>query len=137
VGHAFSVGWVNVRALPATQLEAAGRYGDGQGPDIAYDYTNSYWYAAIKNADAQGIYDGETRVLKALAPNSLVAGWEILGEFNSSNTGWTQNQNPGLGKSSNGGLYIDASGYAYVFFTVGNPRPDVSSWAVAQGRFRP
>jgi len=121
----------------ATQLEAAGRYGDGQGPDIAYNYANGYWYAVIKNTDAQGIYDGETRVLRALQANTLLAGWQVIGMFNSSNTSWTQNQNPGLGKTSNSGLYIDASGWAYVFFTVGNQRPDVASWAVAQGRFRP
>ena len=121
----------------ATQLAQAGRQGDdGQGPDIAYNPADGHWYAAIKNHDPAGIYDGETRVLRSAHPD-ILGPWEVIGLFNSSNTGWQQNHNPGLGKNGNGSLYIDSLGWGYVFFTVGNPRPDTSTWDIAQGRFRP
>lgn len=130
---------INFTPLPgtATQLHAAGRLGnDGQGPDISYNTADRHWYAAIKNHDPQGIYDGETRVLRAINADDLLGSWQVIGIFNSGVTGWTQNHNPGLGKNSDGTLYLDSQGWAYVFFTVGNPRPDVGSWEVAQGRFR-
>jgi hypothetical protein len=122
----------------ATQLQAAGRQGnDGQGPDIAYNLADSRWYAAIKNHDPQGIYDGETRVLRAVNPNDLLGSWEVIGIFNSSVTGYSQNHNPGLAKTSNGSLYVDAQGWAYVLFSIGQERPNVTTWQVGQGRFRP
>jgi hypothetical protein len=127
--------WTPVPGL-ATQLMAAGRFQDGQGPDIAYNPVDGHWYATIKNTDPAGIYDGETRVLRSAHPDVL-GSWEVIGIFNSSVTGWQQNQNPGLGKNGDGNLFIDAQGWAYVFFTVGNPRPEHSTWEVAQGRFRP
>lgn len=121
----------------ATQLHAAGRLGnDGQGPDISYNTADRHWYAAIKNHDPAGIYDGETRVLRSTNPDDLLGTWEVLGIFNSSVTGWPQNHNPGLSKNQDGTLYVDSQGWAYVFFSVGNERPDVGTWEVAQGRFR-
>lgn len=121
----------------ATQLHAAGRQGnDGQGPDIAFNPFDEHWYAAIKNHDHNGIYDGETRVLRAQNPNSLLGSWDVVGIFNSTVTGQPQNHNPGLGKFPDGELYIDSEGWAYVFFSIGLERPDVDTWQVAQGRFR-
>jgi hypothetical protein len=121
-----------------TKLHAAGRLGnDGQGPDIAYNSSDQHWYATVKNHDPQGIYDGESRVLRAMNVDDLLGSWEVIGIFNSSVTGKPQNHNPGLGKNSDGSLYTDAQGWAYVFFTVGQERPNVTTWAVAQGRFRP
>ncbi len=122
----------------STQLAAAGRQGnDGQGPDIAFNPVDRHWYATIKCHDPQGIYDGETRVLRSTNPYDLQGGWDLVGTFNSTVTGLPQNHNPGLGKYGDGSLYIDAQGWAYVFFTVGNERPDVGTWQIAQGRFRP
>lgn len=121
-----------------TQLHAAGRQGnDGQGPDIAYNPVDGHWYATIKNHDPMGIYDGESRVLSSTNPGDLFGAWQVIGIFNSSVTGWPQNHNPGLGKHSDGTLLVDSQGWSYVFFSVGNERPDVGSWEVAQGRFRP
>ena len=60
-----------------------------------------------------------------------------MGIFNSTATGSPQNHNPGLAKNSDGSLYTDAQGWAYAFLTVGLERPDVTTWAVGQGRFRP
>lgn len=121
----------------ATQLDFAGRNSGGQGPDIAYYPLDQHWYATIKNSDPQGIYDGEVRILRALDPNTLSGAWQVIGTINSSITGLTQNQNPGLAKNTDSTLYMDASGWAYVFFTVGLPRPDVSTWDIAQARFKP
>lgn len=122
----------------ATQLDAAGRLGnDGQGPDIAYNPIDGYWYAAIKCHDQLGVYDGETRVLRAVNPNDLLGAWQVIGVVNLKLTGLPQNHNPGLGKNSDGSLYVDAGGWAYVFFGVGQVRPAVDTWQVAQGRFRP
>lgn len=121
-----------------TQLHAAGRLGnDGQGPDIAYNPSDGHWYAAIKNHDPQGVYDGETRVLRATNPNDLLGSWQVIGVFNSSVTGFPQNHNSGLGKLQDGQLYVDSQGWAYVFLSVGQVRPNVGTWRVAQGRFRP
>lgn len=121
----------------ATQLHAAGRLGsDGQGPDIAYNPFDDHWYATIKNHDHNGIYDGETRVLRAQTPSTLLANWDVIGIFNSTVTGKPQNHNPGLGKLPAGELFIDGEGWAYVFFSIGLERPDVTTWQVAQGRFR-
>lgn len=121
-----------------TQLHAAGRRGnDGQGPDISYNPRDGYWYAAIKNYDSAGIYDGETRILRSRNANDLLGPWDVIGVFNSTVTGLPQNHNPGLGKLLNGNLYIDSQGWAYVFFSVGQERPNVRTWQIAQGRFRP
>ena len=121
----------------ATQLHAAGRQGiDGQGPDIAFNTSDNHWYATIKNHDQNGIYDGETRVLRATNAFDLLGGWEVIGIFNSTVTGYPQNHNPGLGKLPQGQLYIDGDGWAYVFFSVGLEPPSVTTWKVAQGRFR-
>lgn len=122
----------------ATQLHAAGRLGnDGQGPDIAYNTSDGHWYATIKNHDPQGIYDGETRVLRATNANDLLGSWQVIGILNSSVTGFPQNHNAGLGKLQDGQLFVDSQGWAYVFLTVGQQRPNVGTWQVAQGRFRP
>lgn len=122
----------------ATQLHAAGRQGDdGQGPDIAYHPGDGHWYAAIKNHDPKGIYDGESRVLRSVNPNDLLGAWQVIGIFNSTVTGKPQNHNPGIGKTANGSLHADAQGWAYVFFAVGQERPAVGTWQIAQGRFRP
>jgi len=132
-------GGVSFSPLPgtATQLDYAGRNADGQGPDIAYNPVNQHWYAVIKNTDHNGIYDGETRILKAETPNSLLGAWQVLYVINSSTTGWPQNNNPGLAKNSDSTLYVDSSGWAYVFFTVGSERPNTGDWALAQARFWP
>jgi hypothetical protein len=121
-----------------TQLHAAGRLGfDGQGPDIAFNPFDGRWYGTIKNHDHNLIYDGETRVLRSLTQNDLLAAWEVIGVFNSSVTGEPQNHNPGLGKHPDGQLLVDGEGWAYVHFSIGLERPDVHTWRVAQGRFRP
>jgi hypothetical protein len=91
----------------------------------------------IKDHDPNGIYDGETRILRAVDANSLVGSWQVIGALNSTITGWPQNHNPGLAKNADSTLYIDASGWAYVFFGVGLERPNTSTWEIAQARFQP
>jgi hypothetical protein len=118
-------------------LDEAARDGFGQAPDIAWNPADSHWYAVIKDADLSGTSDGETRVLRSRSQGTLLGSWEVIGVFNSTVTGWPQNPNPGLGKNGDGSLYIDAQGWAYAFFSVGNVRPDVASWEIAQARFRP
>lgn len=132
-------GGVSFSPLPgeATQLDDAGRFQDGQGADIAFHPSDQRWYAVIKNTDAQFIYDGETRVLRAVLPNTLLGAWQVLYKINSSVTGKAQNNNPGLAKNADSTLYVDANGWSYVFFSYGSERPNVQDWAIAQVRFRP
>ena len=60
----------------ATQMYAAGRSGaDGQAPDIAYNTGDLHWYGAIQTSDPQGIYGGETRVIRSVNPNDLLGPW--------------------------------------------------------------
>jgi hypothetical protein len=121
----------------ATQLASMGRYGDGQGPDIAYHSASGYWYAAIKCTDQFGQYDGEVRLLKSSQPGVLTGAWSLLGYIDRTVTGTANNAQPGLGKNLDGSLYVDGSGWAYVFFITGEAAPTITVRAVSQARFRP
>jgi hypothetical protein len=120
-----------------TQLASMGRFGDGQGPDIAYHAPSGYWYAAIKCTDQFGQYDGEVRLLKSTQPGTLLGAWTLLGFIDRSVTGTIHNAQPGLGKNLDGSLYVDGSGWAYVFFITGQPAPNITVRAVSQARFLP
>jgi hypothetical protein len=104
--------------------------------DIAYYPADQHWYAAVQTFDTQGIYSGETRVLRSTNPNQLTGSWTTVASLSSSLTGNQINNNPGLGRLSNGNLFVDAQGWAYVFFGTG-PADDPWKWDVAQARFRP
>jgi hypothetical protein len=74
-------------------------------------------------------------VLRSSNTNDLLGPWVEVGTFNSAITGNLSNNNPGLGRNSDGMLYIDGQGWAYAFFGTGTHNS--STWQVAQGRFRP
>lgn len=120
-----------------TNIAAGGRLGAAQAPDIAYNPANHRWYVAVQTTDPDGVGGGEARVLRATCADTLEGSWEVIAIFNSSVTGWPQNHNPGLGKTPEGRLYVDATGWAHVFVSTGNMRPDTESWQISQGRFRP
>lgn len=111
-----------------TQLSTAAP-GQSLAPDISYNSLNQRWYATVQ------VFDQEVRILRARNTNDLLGPWDLIGTFNSTVTGNVRNNNPGLGKNGNGSLYIDAQGWAYVFFGTGTNQ--ASTWQVAQGRFRP
>jgi hypothetical protein len=112
----------------ATQLSVAAP-GQNLAPDIVYHMQGSRWYAAVQ------VFDQEIRVLRSRTTNDLLGLWDVIGTFNSLVTGNARNNNPGLGKNAGGSLYVDAQGWAYVFFGTGTNQ--ASTWKVAQGRFRP
>lgn len=112
----------------STQLSAVSP-SQGRAPDIAFDPQNLRWYATVQ------VLDQEVRVLRSSNTNDLFGPWVQVGLFNSVLTGNVRNNNPGLGKNADGTLYIDAQGWAYVFFGTGTAQ--ASTWQVAQGRFRP
>ncbi len=119
----------------ATQIASSGALGNGESPDIAYYPTDQHWYAAISNTDSSGSI--ETRILRAVDVNSLLGSWQVIGTLGPAVTGLAWNHNPGLAKNANSTLYVDGSGWAYVFFGAGAARPNVDTWDIAQARFRP
>ena len=119
----------------ATQLNVAGR-GGSAAPDVSFHNADRHWYVAIQTYDAQGVWGGETRVLRSVNPEDLYGSWELVGTFNRTVTGNTSNNNPGLGRQADTTLYVDAQGWAYTFFGTGSDT-DPWGWDLAQGRFRP
>ena len=65
-----------------TTIDDYGRFADGQGPDVAYYPTDQRWYAVIKTPDPNGVYDGETRILRAVNPDTLTGPWSVIGIIN-------------------------------------------------------
>lgn len=104
----------------STLLDEAGRNAKGQGPDIAYNPQDHYWYAAVKSYDDKGEYDAEVRVLRSKKMDDLLGNWTLLKIIDSKCTNNRGNHNPGLGKNTDGSLYLDSDGYMYIFFGTGS-----------------
>lgn len=119
----------------ATKISVSGRT-LANSSDIAYNPLDQHWYAAVQTFDIQNPYSDEIRVLRSTSANDLTGSWVTVAAINSTITGKTGDNNPGLGRLSNGNLYVDSQGWAYVFFGVG-PSTDPWQWDVGQARFRP
>jgi hypothetical protein len=66
----------------------------------------------------------------------LFGSWEIIGDITGAQTGLGDHQNPGLARNDSSSLFIDADGWAYVFFGDGVDPFTVNSWKLSQARFR-
>ncbi len=107
-------------------------------PDIAYNAHDCKWYVSVNTFTAT---EGIVTILKANNPNDLDGPWSVIGSFGLASTGQVSNHNPGLARDAAGNLLVDASGFGYVFLSVGpaaapgSPFPDWRKIDLAQGRF--
>lgn len=117
-----------------TKLRDAGRDLGGQGPDVAYNHHDQYWYAVVKCPNKYNTFDGETRVLRSRRQNNLLDVWRVLKIIDFTDTGNLGNHNPGLGRNADGSLYVDSNGYMYVFFGTGTGHGGYDAVRVGQAR---
>jgi hypothetical protein len=112
-----------------TKLDESGRFGFGQGFDIAYNSSDQRWYGVLKcpgGADVDFRWDAEVRILRATEQNSYVCDWETLGVIDYTVTGNAGNHNPCLARYSDGSLYTEGD-FMFIFFGTGTGH-DISDY---------
>ena len=106
-------------------------------PDIAYSPHDSSWYALVHTIPPTGDPPAmSVKLMRSTLPGSLLGSWELVDEWNMSFSGEETNFQAGLGRNSNGTLFVDDEGWMFVFMTTGDWFPDFHTWKISQIRRR-
>ena len=131
---------INHSALTFTMLTESGVSGNANGPDAAFNPVDRRWYAVLNTNTIPPANppdpDLGIRLVKSRTENSLLGEWTALSDIDTADTGETTHGNPGVARNETGTLFIDEDGYLYQFFEIGEWRPDVDTWRIAQFRYR-